>query len=626
MVAFLAPLLVENGTGQTGSAKLCKRRPRVLEKRCTRPTRVASITSASYGSADRLESDESRSDSQQPVFLTGDVVSGRYSVTKVLGRGASGTTFEAKDNANQGQLVALKVLSLRGMRSWKMLDLFKREGNALKSLSHPAIPDFIDSVELDHNGDHLFILVQRKAEGVSLQEFLDRGQRFTVAQVACVFRQLLEVLSYLGELNPPMLHRDVKPANVIVNVVSSRRSKKEAGVFVSLVDFGAVNSGVLKGTPGAFASTLVGTFGYMPPEAFGGGADVRSDLYAAAAIILFTVTGLSPSQVPQSRLKLDVEAVVSAPRRLELGNAFTVMRKLLEPAPEDRYQTARQALEALSSRRVAENRMESSTFRGNAEKTRRRDKTGRSNFGAFDAAFDDGFGNGDGFYSEESDGGPVRPGFDASDRRGRLARRRNPGVIENTLNRSSGVGKMRSLRQPVGSRVLIERDADNRLLRVFIPPRGFTAQTASKGAFAVAWTGFVGFWTAGVVTGGAPLLMGLFSLPFWYAGVKMGKRVADDLKGTTELVISAGGGEKEVFFFSLRIVGALGDVREVEGDSRDLNGASVDVKMYQNEEEVTEIVLQEGVNKHALGEDLDDVEQDWLCGEINTFLRAADLR
>lgn len=569
------------------------------------------------------DSDDDGSDSEPAVFAPGEVVSDRYTITAVLGRGASGTTFEARDAANGGQAVALKVLSLRGMRSWKMLDLFKREGDALRGLSHPAIPAFIDSVELDRGGDRLFVLVQRKADGESLQQLLDRGQRFTVPQTASIFRQLLEVLRYLGELNPPLLHRDVKPANVIVDIARKRGS--DADVTVSLVDFGGVNSGVSKGS---VASTLVGTFGYMPPEAFGGGADARSDLYAAAATMLFVTTGLSPSQVPQARLKLDVEAVVPSSRRLELGNVFTVMRKLLEPAPEDRYQTARQALEALESTRRTRERQATKP-----SVPRRGDKTGRANFGAFDAAFDDRYGNGDGFYSNSMDSRTAAGGSRASGLRGRARLPgQAPGALQSVRRMTRGGGgalKSTRSRQPAGSRVVLDRDEESRLLRVFIPPKGFTAQTAATGAFALTWTGFVGFWTAGVVTGGAPLIAGLFSLPFWFAGFKMGKRVVDDLRGTTELVISAGGGQKEVYFFSLRVAGAFGDVQLAEGDARDLNGAAVEDTVYTNDDgtvtRTSSMVLKEGVRNHALGEDLGDVEQDWLCNEINSFLQDADL-
>jgi eukaryotic-like serine/threonine-protein kinase len=624
MVAFLVAAVLAKGTASCFST--CKHRRR-KGKLNTRPCRSAFHASTASPPGGGSNSEASNADEEPVVFRTGDLVAGKYSVSGVLGRGVSGTTFEARDVTKSGQLIALKVLSLRRMRSWKLLDLFKREGNTLKNLSHPAIPDFIDSLELDHEGERLFVLVQRKAEGNSLQELLDSGFRFTVAQVRSIFRQLLEVLMYMSELNPPLLHRDVKPANVIVSIGVRTPSGSDGNLTVSIVDFGAVNSGVSKEERGGFASTLVGSFGYMPPEAFSGGADARSDLYAAAATMMFTVTGLNPSEVPQSRLKLDLEAVVPAEKRLELGNVFTVMRKLLEPAPEDRYRSARQSLEALASRSPSDNRDGLLESRTRPSMQRRGSSYAeRTTFSAFDSAFDDRMGYGDGFDSSDSDDDSGYTG------RGRRASLANQGSNESARERGSAMRSSRPLqssrplRQPAGSRVVLEREPDDRLLRVFVPPRGLTAQSASTGAFALTWTGFVGFWTAGVVTGGAPLLVGLFSLPFWYAGLKMGKRFVDDLRGTTEFVVSAGGGEKEVYFFSLRVVGAFGDVREAAGDSRDLDLASVDVQMYQNGQAVTAMILREGTKQHELGADLDQVEQEWLSSEINSFLQSAVYR
>ncbi len=103
----------------------------------------------------------------------------------------------------------------------------------------------------------------------------------------------------------------------------------------------------------------------------------------------------------------------------------------------------------------------------------------------------------------------------------------------------------------------------------------------------------------------------------------MAKRVADDLRSTTELVISAGGGEKEVFYFSLRVSDALGKCREAEGDARDLSGAVLDTTMYVNDRPLTSMILREGVRKHIMGESLELEEQKWLCSEINSFLEDA---
>lgn len=477
----------------------------------------------------------------------------------------------------------MKALSFKGMSNWKSLELFEREAAALRTLSHPAIPRYVDFVEVDNVSDRVYVLVQRKAPGVSLQVLLDEGQRFTTEQVSAILQQLLEVLDYLASLNPPVLHRDVKPGNVILDF-SSGEAK------LSLVDFGGVNTAEMSSSLG---STMVGTFGYMAPEQYGGSGDVRSDLYATAATILYMLTGRAPSSLPQKRLKMDVESVIPPRERLKLGNVYTVMVKLLEPAPEDRYDSPREALDALlsgsDSERVDEgvrlpNGMASELLEYGSSLTPEEVASLSRAFAKIGTAQD------------VSGGGPL-------------------GML------TGWAGRRMRRRKPAGSRVLVDRDRSNRLLRVTIPPQGFSGETVSKGMFAVAWTGFTAFWTIGVLTGGAPLFFSLFSIPFWAAGVQMAKSTVDQVSGLTSLVISFGGGEKEVFYFGLSSKGAFGRKDYVEGDSRDLDHATVDTEMYVNGQPVTELVLQEGTRRYVLGKGLDTVEQEWLRDEINDFLQ-----
>lgn len=557
---------------------------------------------------------------QYGPFQVGDVIADRYRVLDVLGRGAQGTTYDAIDMLDNSNAVAVKTLGLRGMRTWKALELFEREGRALQSLSHPSIPKYIHRFEVDVDGDRVFVLVQQKAEGASLQELLDSGFRFTDRQVMSVFVKLLDVLRYLGTLNPPMLHRDVKPGNVIINISTTSSND----VDLSLVDFGAVNSGVANDTRNStglnpksaqtastFASMMVGTYGFMAPEQFGGAADVRSDLYSAGATVLFAITGRPPSEIPQRRLQLDIESVIPAQRRLELGNVYAVMQKLLEPAPEDRYQSAQQALSALSAKQSPRDER-AQLYREYYDRNRERAQARSS----FDYGSSSLYPTPDRYESDADDRNVGKPR--SNQRKNSIFNR-----IQSFVSKSASSQLARKrLRKPAGSRVALDIDESNRLFRMFIPPQGFTAKTASSGAFALAWNGFVGFWTIGAVTGGAPFLFSLFSIPFWYAGAKMAKGVVDDVRSHTELVISNCGGEREVYFFSLQVKGALGSTRSAEGDSRDLVDARVDATMYVNNQPVTNIVLREGVREHVFGQDLTEPEQEWVCSEINYFLNA----
>ncbi len=112
--------------------------------------------------------------------------------------------------------------------------------------------------------------------------------------------QLLEVLAFLQRRSPPVLHRDLKPANVLLRPDGS----------VALVDFGSVRTLSADRTHG---STLVGTFGYMPPEQLGGTVDRTSDLYALGATLLHALTGKPPVEWLGKGLEIQVPSDLPAP-------------------------------------------------------------------------------------------------------------------------------------------------------------------------------------------------------------------------------------------------------------------------------------------------------------------------
>ena len=263
----------------------------------------------------------------QPI---GTLVQSRYKIMDVLGRGGSGITYRAED-AFTGRQVALKELSLRGLSDWKKLELFEREARVLKALDHPAIPDYVDYFQVDTADNRQFYIAQKIAEGQSLAELVAAGDRFSATEVERIAAEVLEVLQYLHSLNPPIIHRDIKPQNLI----------RGTNGRIYLVDFGAVQMAYREAT--AFGSTVVGTYGYMAPEQFRGQAYPATDLYGLGATLLNLLTHQNPGDLPQQRLRIDFRSVVtlSAPFADWLDG-------LIEPLIEDRFQSAEVALEALT--------------------------------------------------------------------------------------------------------------------------------------------------------------------------------------------------------------------------------------------------------------------------------------
>jgi serine/threonine protein kinase len=265
----------------------------------------------------------------QVAHTAEDVVDNRYRILRELGRGGTGITYMA-ERLETGQKVALKELSLRGLKDWKQIELFEREAQTLESLDHPAIPDYIDYFQVDTADNRLFYLAQEIAAGCSLEDLISTGWRTDVAEVRRIAMAVLKVLDYLHNLTPPVIHRDIKPQNII---------RREDG-HIYLVDFGAVQT-IYRDTM-SYGSTVVGTYGYMAPEQFRGQAVPATDLYGLAATLLFLLTHQSPADLPQRGLAIDFRPHIAVPSTLA-----DWLEQMLAPLVEDRFPSAQVALQAL---------------------------------------------------------------------------------------------------------------------------------------------------------------------------------------------------------------------------------------------------------------------------------------
>jgi serine/threonine protein kinase len=255
----------------------------------------------------------------------------RYHIRSLLGRQTGRRTFLAQDLQTE-QLVVLKLLLFGPDFTWDDLKLFEREAAVLKSIDLPTIPKYLDCFDVDTELGRGFVLVQTYLEAKSLQNWLDAGRTFSEDELISIAKQLLTILDYLHNRQPAIVHRDLKPSNILLG----DRSGNHPGQ-VYLVDFGSVRTAVSSGT-----MTVVGTYGYMPPEQFGGQTTPAADLYALGATIICLATGQHPSELPQKDLQIVFERQVSLQ-----SQTIEWLKYLTEPSLEQRCQTTEQALFAL---------------------------------------------------------------------------------------------------------------------------------------------------------------------------------------------------------------------------------------------------------------------------------------
>ena len=260
----------------------------------------------------------------------------RYSIQDKLGQGGSGITYIAIDQKNNQQ-VALKALSLTGLEDWKKIELFEREAKILQQLNHPAIPKYLDYFKIETEDDVYFYIVQQLAPGRSLAHFISEGWQPDETTIKNIAEQILEILVYLQQLTPPVIHRDLKPQNLIYQPNTGK---------LFLVDFGAVQDTYHHTVMG---STVVGTYGYMAPEQYRGGATLSTDLYSLGCTLLFLLTGESPAELPQKKLKIDFRSHVNIKR--DFANWID---KLIEPNIKNRFPKAEAALLVLQEKKFIE--------------------------------------------------------------------------------------------------------------------------------------------------------------------------------------------------------------------------------------------------------------------------------
>ena len=506
---------------------------------------------------------------------TGTVLgSGRYEVGTVLGRGGNGVTYRCHDKES-GREVAVKALSLRNLRDWKQLELFEREAQTLENLDHPGIPNYIDYFEEDTSNDRSFFLVQDIADGQSLEQMVARGWRADEAEVARVAQELLNILQYLGSRRPAVVHRDVKPANVIIE-------GGRTGGRVFLVDFGGVQAAAATGD--MLGSTVVGTFGFMAPEAFRGAAQPASDLYGLGGTLLYMVSGRPPSAFPVDRMRINLSSV-------PMGQTLeAVVEGLLEPVLEDRL-TADEALGLLTGK--GRTTIPRTTAMAQSSSDR----------------------------SSTMGGGRAIRGsvFGGRDRIPEVQELPQPAFLE---LRRSGPGSV--LRKPPGSRIQVAKKGPK--LIIDIPPAKFDGSSAATGSFAIAWNAFVAFWTMGALAGGG-VLFALFSLPFWFAGAQLVKQAFGRQFIRERFEVGPGKWTLRQQLAGLSNRGSNtevnweeGSAKEASGRSADLMGAAMEIKGYINGVPQGQLVVRQGVESYILGEGLEPIEQEWLAEVINSHL------
>lgn len=240
---------------------------------------------------------------------TGQILHNRYRVVKLIGQGGFGAVYRAWDTS----LDLPCALKENMDTSDEAQRQFRREAAMLARLRHPNLPRVIDHFLIPGRGQYL---VMDFIEGQSLAALLSqRAQPLDEAEVLPWIAQVCDALQYLHSRTPPIIHRDVKPQNIIITPEGQ----------AMLVDFGIskVYDPTLQTTVGARAVTP----GFSPPEQYGAGTtDPRTDVYALGATLYMLLTGQSP---PESVQRMVGSVEMPPPRQVNPAVTATVEQAIL---------------------------------------------------------------------------------------------------------------------------------------------------------------------------------------------------------------------------------------------------------------------------------------------------------
>lgn len=237
-----------------------------------------------------------------------------------------GAVYEVRDIRQPGSVWALKEIVLDGFNlaeQQEAIESFRQEAKILSTLSHPNLPRFIDYFT---DGGKEYLVMER-VQGENLDTVRNNAPMAESTVLPIAF-QLCDVLNYLHHRQPPIIYRDLKPSNIMVEPASG---------FIKLIDFGIARFH----KPGKKKDTLtLGTPGFAPPEQYGNGqTDARSDIFALGVTLHVLLTNYDVEQnpwnyPPASTLSAGVsqrlEQVIGKATEMEVGKRFQTIAEIRE--------------------------------------------------------------------------------------------------------------------------------------------------------------------------------------------------------------------------------------------------------------------------------------------------------
>ena len=258
----------------------------------------------------------------------GSLIDGKYKILNKVGQGGMSVVYLAM-NEKANKQWAIKEVRKDGVKDFEIVKQgLVAETDLLKKLNHPSLPSIIDVIE----GPDTFLIVMDYIQGNPLSKALEEYGAQPQEYVIEWAKQLCDVLEYLHTRTPPIIYRDMKPANIMLKPDGN----------ICLIDFGTAREFKEKNLAD---TTCLGTVGYAAPEQFGGmgQTDARTDIYCLGATLYHLVTGRNPCDPPYEILPIrQVNPALSS-------GLERIIQKCTQRNPDDRYQSCAELMYALEN-------------------------------------------------------------------------------------------------------------------------------------------------------------------------------------------------------------------------------------------------------------------------------------
>lgn len=249
------------------------------------------------------------------MLVQGSIFAEKYQIAHLIGKGGMGSVYLAEDINDHTEWAIKEEIISRSNEQ-----LLRQEAVILSKLNHPFLPKARQIFELDGN----FYIVMEYVQGQTLESLLAKTGKIPESTVLKWFRQMCDVLVYLHGLDVPVVYRDLKPSNIMIQPSGD----------VKIIDFGIAQE-YRKGEK-AGKKVMVLTRGYAAPEQYDKRYmdDARTDIYALGVTMHYLLTGKNPNRPPfHFRPVRKLNPTVSL-------SAEYIVGKCLQPNPDKRYSNA----------------------------------------------------------------------------------------------------------------------------------------------------------------------------------------------------------------------------------------------------------------------------------------------